>query len=506
MIQKSEYFEQADLYINEDLSQDELIEFESQMAFDQALAAEVRLQLDIQLAICETDIIDLRNSVSQIIQNNKQDNVKVENTDQFKFDLAEGSLVGKNLNQIETDGINLESSFPKIHLYQHKVASKENIHQFYKEQFDSVSSSTEELEFSQFDEKIFAEVQAALDENDISELRANLRQVAISVPTHKYTSEEIDDYINNLMDSENKNRFEEELSVNQNLANEVFLVRDMNMAIAESDILELRANLNKIQHSEIQKSASIEELEKYLNNELNSVHLASFEANIASNKKLREEIELIKDIDKALIETDIMQLRYNLKNISEQIDDGKQKERSFIGKFRIKHLIPYTTVAASIVFILVFSGIFSSRESSPELYQKFYTKYEIAGTVRSADISQNNTFSLAMQKYENQQYEEALTLFTKVIADDPNNIASHFYSGASLQETGRYSKAISEYENVIINKDNLFTEQAEWYTALCLLQTKENKKALKLFKKIAQSEGFYKQKAGQILTKIKNKE
>ena len=115
----------------------------------------------------------------------------------------------------------------------------------------------------------------------------------------------------------------------------------------------------------------------------------------------------------------------------------------------------------------------------------------------------NKTFALALQKYENKDYTEALNLFGQVISNDPNNVASHFYSGVSLQETGKYNMAIKEYETVIFNKDNLFTEQAEWYTGLCLLQTNENKKAHKQFKKIALSKGFYQQKATELLKKIK---
>ena len=108
-----------------------------------------------------------------------------------------------------------------------------------------------------------------------------------------------------------------------------------------------------------------------------------------------------------------------------------------------------------------------------------------------------------MFKYENQDYTAALDLFNQVILSNPGNMAGHFYAGVSLQETGRYRNAIKEYESVIENKDNLFTEQAEWYTGLCYLQTNEDKKAFKQFKKIAQGEGFYQQKAEAILRKMK---
>jgi len=85
-------------------------------------------------------------------------------------------------------------------------------------------------------------------------------------------------------------------------------------------------------------------------------------------------------------------------------------------------------------------------------------------------------------------------------------MVGHFYSGVSLQELGKYQKAISEYETVITDIDNLFVEQANWYIGLCYLQTNEDKKAYKQFKKIAKEDGFYQLKAEAILRKMKYSE
>jgi tetratricopeptide (TPR) repeat protein len=75
----------------------------------------------------------------------------------------------------------------------------------------------------------------------------------------------------------------------------------------------------------------------------------------------------------------------------------------------------------------------------------------------------------------------------------------------SLQELGEYKNAIDEYEVVVTDKDNLFIEQAEWYIGLCYIQTKEDEKAIRQFKRIVNNRGFYQQKAEAILRKMKNK-
>lgn len=505
MIRNSEYFEQTDKYLNSEMTLPELKEFEAQMAIDSDLADEVALHLEVEQAIGEHDVVDLRNTLNQIVQNQSENNARTEEMsvlDSFNFGLADEFSFGKN-NQLNTENIfNFGNSFPKIHLYQHKIAGKENIHQFYKEQSDPNSLSDDESTFSPLEEELFADIQTALEENDIAELRANLQQVAQSLPAHQYSTEDVDDYLCNLMEPERKAQFEDELAVNPYLAHEVQLIREIDLAASESDIMALRANLNKIQQSEFHASASIEELENYLNNELSDEELASFEAELTSNHKLQEEIDLIKDIDLALAEDDVMRLRNNLQDIAAQIASNKRTERSFAGKFNVRRVIT-STVAASVILLLGITGIVSKQYQTGDIYQKFYNKYEVAGAVRSANVNENRTFAMALQKYENQDYKAALSLFGQVIANDPGNVAGHFYSGISLQETGKYQNAIKEYETVLINKDNLFTEQAQWYAGLCLLQTNDNKKAYKQFKKIAASNGFYKQKAQEILKKIK---
>ena len=508
MIRKSEYFEQTDKYLNSELTLPELKEFEIQLEIDSDLNEEVNLHLDVEQAMCEQDIISLRNTLNQIVQNQTENayNENISVFDSFSFGLTEefSSQKSSNAQLNPNDIFNFGHSFPKIHLYQHIIAGKENIHQFYKEQFETNSVSNEESGFSQIEEELFADIQNALEENDIFDLRANLMQVAQSIPAHKYSVEDIEDYIYKQMDSELMVQFEQELTINSDLASEVRLIKEVDLAGAESDIMDLRASLNKIQRSEFQSSASIEELESYINSELSNEELASFEAELTSNQKLMDEIGLIKNIDLALSETDVMQLRNNLQNIASEIASNKQTERSFAGRFKAKRIV-LSTVAASLILLLGITGIMS-RQSQNDIYQKFYTKYEATGIVRSANLTANKTLTEALQKFENQDYNAALNLFTEVIARDQNNMVGHFYTGVSLQETGKYQNAIKEYETVIIDKDNLFIEQAEWYIGLCYLQTNENKKAYKQFKKIAKNEGFYQQKAQSILNKIKDSE
>ncbi len=506
MIRRSDYFETIDKYLNNELTQPELSELELEMTFNSDLTEEMNLHIDVQQAVQEKDIVSLRETLNSItghqgISKNSEEYIF---SDAFNFGLAEELSSANNFsNKVNAeDLINFTHSFPKIHLYQHIVAAKENIYQFYKEQNEQ-SSSQDQESYSPFENALFEDIQNAIEENDLLDLRANLKQIAASMPEHSRSLEEIDTYVSDQMDKDEKDEFEEELEFNTSLAIDVQLFKDIDIACAENDIIDLRASLQEIQKSEIQSTSGIEEIEGYIYNELTESELAVFEAELAENGALYAEIDLIKNIDKALKENDIMQLRNNLRNISDENIKEKLSERSIALKFRPKRLV-LSIVAASLILVMGLTTLLSRFSNEGNIYQKFYAKYETTGISRSSNSNADQTLTLALQKFNSKDYESALNLLNEVISKDQNNTVGHFYSGASLQELGKYQNAIKAYEAVVTEKDNLFVEQAEWYIGLCYLQTNENKKAIKQFKKIANTQGFYQQKASAILRKMKN--
>ncbi len=505
MIRRSEYFEAADKYINNELTEPLLSEIELEIKFNSDLSDEINLQLEVQQAIQEQDIMNLRENLNRIAPKQvvTEKTNKFSFSDSYHFGLSEEISHSQNFSGlVNTEDIsNLTHSIPKIHLYQHKMAEKENVYQFYKEQHGSDSSMEEEL-YSPMEDALFEDIKNALEESDVLDIRANLKQIAATLPDHSRSNEEIDNYVCNLMTSEQMAEFEEELEFNASLANDVKLFKDIDLASAENDIIELRSSLQQILNSELNHTSRIEEIEGYIYNELPETDLASFETELADNKELYAEIELVRNIDKAIQENDIMQLRDKLRNIANDNINEKQSERSITFNFNHKRIV-LSVVAASLILLFGISGLLSKYSSERNIYQKFYAKYETTGISRSAENIQDPTLATALQLINNQNYESAQSLLQELLSKDQNNTVGHFYSGVTLQELGKYKNAIEQYEAVVINKDNLFIEQAEWYIGLCYLQTNDNKKAIKQFKKIANDNGFYQPKAVAILNKMK---
>jgi len=471
------------------------------MEFDSDLADELNLQLDVNQAVAENDIIKLRNTLNQITQN-QEENQLAGVLNAFSFGLSEEfSSFNKLASQAGADLQNITHSFPKIHLYQHQVAGKENIHQFYKEQGNTDYMAEEEA-FSAYEEEIFSQVQNALEESDILDIRANLKQIAQSRPAHQYSTEDMDSYVHNQMEPDYRILFENELAVNPALAHDVQLIKEIDLACQENDIISLRASLVQIQKAEFNPTSRIEEIEGYIYNELSEEEMASFEAEFNANKDLAEEIQLVRNVDRAIAENDVMSLRNSLQNIAGSIAAEKQTQQSVFNRFIARKVI-ISSVAASLILLLGITGLLTRQASDEKLYQKFYAAYQTTGINRSAGSATNPNMVVALQKFDNKDYKNAIELFQKVIAQNPNDPAASFYAGAALQEVGKYPTAINRYLAVIEDKDNMFFEQAQWYIGLCYLQTNETKKAYKHFKKIAENQGFYQDKAQAIIRKMK---
>lgn len=508
MIRKNN-IELIDQYLSGELTGDALSEFNAELAYNPELAEEIRLQEEIREAVQETDIINLRNNLQNIIsqEQNAAKEVRMSKEEQaYSFELSEELSSFKEFSQPVNinDLISMSQSLPKIHLAQHNMAAKENIHHFYKEQQAQEAAADEEFSLTPMDEAIFDDVQAALNEKDIQDLRANLQQIAANIPAHQRTPQEIEQYNSNELDESLMADFEQELMLSKDLEKDIELYKDIDRAAGETDIMDLRASLQAIQHTEASTAQKMEEIDQYLNNELSDEKLASFEAELAANPDLENELNLVAEIDTAIGEADIMDLRAKLGTISKEINGEEKQKRSFATRINTSR-VAIATIAASLVLILSIAGLLSknSPSSDAELYSQYYQPYETTGIFRSGDALIDSKLTKALHQFNDQDYQAAIGLFDQVLEIDPNNPVSNFYSGIAYQQTGQTEKALISYQNVIKDRDNLFIEQAQWYIGLCYLQDENRKKAYRQFTKIANSDSFYQEKASAILRKIK---
>jgi len=502
MVRKSKFGEFIDKFLSDGLTAAEAEKLRSELETDPEFRDELNLYRQVENAVQETDVMELREMLQQL-DTPPGKSQPVSRARQYSFSLREELSSFSIMSQpVSIHDIQLfDEGLPVLHLVQHHIAEKETVHELYREQYDTV---IDDILLSPADQMILDDVEEAMGEKDILDLRASLQDIAENTPAHPYQDDVIDRYLNGELDDAELDEFDQNMMVNTGLRNDLDLYREADLAIAETDVMELRASLQKIAETETSTSKKTNEIERYLHRELTDDELMAFETEMESNPDLVAEVNLHRELEAAMREHDVIGLRARLDTVNKEMIREKRKERSFIAKVPRKKLAA-VSVAASLLLLLGIHGTISKSDLSgrSDLYEKHYTVYPGAGTSRTAEADVDEDINQALRHFNEQDYEESLHLFNEVLRRDADNPVGNFYAGMARQETGQYAEALVCYQQVMKTGDNLFVDQAEWYSGLCYLRLNDRKNAVRQFERIAGRQGFYREKAVAILKKTK---
>jgi len=242
-------------------------------------------------------------------------------------------------------------------------------------------------------------------------------------------------------------------------------------------------------------------IDRYLDKDLSGPELNWFKKELDSNSELQAELKLQKELNMALSQDDILDLREDLNAIHELVDPeprGKRIKKTLSGN--------WAGIAAASVVVLIAVGFLLSNviipaQTTEELFDQYYEPYVVPTNYRSA-TEINNVFHKALVEYGKKDYQKALLLFEKVLIEDESRMDVTLLTGISNLEIENYINADISFQKVIDHNDNLFIEQAEWYLALCYLKTGEQEKASLRFGKIITDNSLYKRNAEDILNKL----
>lgn len=497
-MRKVEYTEWIESYLSNELTPEQKKEFEAELEANETLMEEFNLHVEIQDALSEKDVMNLKANLERILNSEKFENGKIAAT----FDLAEDMDVFNEFeSQIDPkELLNYYESLPKLHIYQHEIASKENIHHFYKEQELTKAGIEEEEVIS--DEALMMEIESAIMEKDVLQLRDNLKQIAKSMPEHDFSHEQIDEYVNDTMPEEVRVEFEKELATNARLAADVRLHRNLEEAVLESDVMQLRDSMRDIMKTQTSYNQDFVEIEHYLENELTAEQLAEFENDMFENRDLKTDVKLHKEVELAASETDVMNLRSKLQEARKDVEARKEKSVIKLDTSRKSAFVWYS---AAVVLLIAFGFSVAVRLQSvnnQEIYNSYVVNEPAMGTSRSAD-KYDQTLNSGKELFNAGKYEEAAMMFQVVIDRDKNNSIPRFFLGNSLQNMRKSLAAIKEYKQVIANNENTYKDLAEFNIGLCYLLQNDRNSAVEQFKRVSRDGNYYSQDAKAILRELK---
>ncbi|MCG8411416.1 MAG: hypothetical protein MI739_09035 [Bacteroidales bacterium] len=241
---------------------------------------------------------------------------------------------------------------------------------------------------------------------------------------------------------------------------------------------------------------NLEVIERYINSELNETELNNFENLLLVNKDVKRDYNLCLNINKAISEEDVM----NLRKTMHEIFKNKKQDQIHIFQKRIRY------AAASLILLIVTGGVINkiipSNLDYNKVFEKYYTPYKATDIFRSGNTQTDKILLNAINYYVKHDFAKALILFEEVIKVKENDIAVNFYLGISYIEQEKYTKASISFNSVIINNDNLFIEQAKWYLSLCYLKTKQKNNATNLLNELVSEKSSYASQAKEMLEQI----
>lgn len=240
-------------------------------------------------------------------------------------------------------------------------------------------------------------------------------------------------------------------------------------------------------------------IERYNAGEMSETEKQWFLKELEGNAKLRNEVSLRKNTDAILKNQDIISLRTKLSRIENQRKEPKQPLKNPKKSAYIRN----AAVIAGLILIGSITLIRGKNLSNEKIMELYYRAYEPPTSQRSAQSATDADFTLALEFYNTHDYEKAAILFNKVLENKPDDMQTVLLKGVSDFEDKEYPEAKKSFGKVIDDKNNLYIDQAQWYLALCYLNTNEKEKAKQLFKVIVKEDGIYKNDAKKIIRGLK---
>ena len=414
------------------------------------------------------------------------------------FGLSEEGYNPVNLS-VDSEESAIGNYLQQLHLKNHVVASREVIHDLFTEKDALIEMDNQMM--SAEDEMLFEDIREAVSEKEIIDLRANLRSIGQSVSIHEHSFEEIEEFVNGDLDEEIELLMLEEAKMNSALSNEIDLHREIDSALEEQDIMKLRAGLKAMMQNEYSHSRSIEEIDGYLNDELDEFSLANFEDELIVNSGLVADISFHQEVDRAISEEDVMALRASLQQISRD-ERSRMSEKLGISPPKRKNLVWYAA-ASVVVLLVVFTSMMRNKAYSDEqLYASYYQPYKSGKNISRSAVTSSNALNSALREIDRDNYPGALKLLESAAVTENPGYSVNFFSGIAFQELGEYHKAISSFSAVVKEGDNLLVEQSEWYIGLCYLRIEERQKAIAQFRTISAGKGFYREQSSKLLRQL----
>jgi len=262
---------------------------------------------------------------------------------------------------------------------------------------------------------------------------------------------------------------------------------EVNRAIMDQDVIALRNQLNRI-HSGIMEELEAAGTPGYagidgaiINQDALTLQneLKSFIERRESGADQPADDKLILEIDKAIMQEEVMELRDKLVSIGEKVTGVKTMVPQKTSVLTI------VTRAAAILIFLVAGGIFllqMNGSSTSGMFDNYSSRSVTRGTVDNSD----KIFNVALGLYDKGDYKGAGNLFDGLLENEDAPVIMKVYAGHCALENGDPDKGINILST--IPQDEPVYIDAQWFLAGCYLRKEQTAEAKQILENLSTTE------------------
>ncbi|ELR69147.1 hypothetical protein C900_05427 [Fulvivirga imtechensis AK7] len=240
-----------------------------------------------------------------------------------------------------------------------------------------------------------------------------------------------------------------------------------------------------------------QQIESYLQKELEGEELARFEARMAADPEFAATVETYLAINSHLqARVDRKEGEENLKRTIGHVSAGHFNETNQKGKVISLKSRVYWAAAASLLLLISFVYILNL-QSTPT-YEE-YAHYEPL-TLSSRSENEQLLTQSAEAAFNSGQYTKASQHLEELLASNPDHINIKLYLALSLIEIGEYTRA-EVHLKAIEQGNSIYAPTANWYLALSYLKQGDKRACIAALKNIPPESSKYKE-AQELLKKL----
>ena len=242
----------------------------------------------------------------------------------------------------------------------------------------------------------------------------------------------------------------------------------------------------------------IDLIEEYLAGDLSGREQTEFEELLRNDPDLMKEFLLRKEINEAISENDVMDLRNNLN----EIINSKTKVRTIY-----RNPFVLSSVAAVVIFLIVISGfyLFSNKTvNGTEMFNSYYSTYPTLTSFRSSvdQTYQEQLLNEAFNSYDDDKFSISSDYFQQILNTDKSNTMVQFYMALCEIELNNFDTSEILLNELVLKNNHIFWEQAHWYLALVYLKQNDIENAKSIFEIIIKEDMTKKPESDSIIKSL----